>query len=184
MDIQKKEKEYQHCVEILEEELKTIILTYERQLRILAYKYVQDWVLVDDIMQEVFIKVYLNLNSIENRATKKSWLYSITRNQCIDYLRSKEFKYNHIKGDLKDLNNISTHSAEHETFRKYERDMLCKAVKTLPSQYKKPLILFYYYQFSYKEISKKLDLEVGSIKNNIYRGRKMLKIYIYKSLII
>lgn len=180
MDIQKKEKEFQQCEEILEEELKTIILMYERQLRFLAYKYVQDWVLVDDIMQEVFIKVYLNLNSIENSSTKKSWLYSITRNQCIDYLRSKEFKYTHLNGDLKELNGISTHSAEHETFRKYDREMLCKAVKTLPSQYKKPLILFYYCQFSYKEISEKLDIEVGSIKNNIFRGRKMLKSIVIK----
>ncbi|PGT80905.1 sigma factor [Bacillus sp. AFS040349] len=53
-------------------------------MRILAFKYVQDWILVDDIIQEVLIKVDLNLSYFENRSTKKSWLYLITSNQCID----------------------------------------------------------------------------------------------------
>ncbi|TYR94290.1 sigma-70 family RNA polymerase sigma factor [Rossellomorea vietnamensis] len=64
-----------------------------------AYTYVKDWPVAEDISQEVFIKVYRNILSFDNRSKLKTWLFSITANECKDYLRKTQRRtkwWNHI----------------------------------------------------------------------------------------
>lgn len=161
--------------ELIEQELKKIIDLYEMELRYVAYKYVRDWFLVDDIMQEVFIKIYMKLNSIEDRYKLKSWLYAITCNQCIDYLRSKAVSLTHLIGDPEEVNISNNISAEIETIQRLEKQLLYKAIASLPNEYKEPIILFHFKQFSYKEISEALNENLGVIKSRLFRGRQLLK---------
>jgi RNA polymerase sigma-70 factor, ECF subfamily len=73
-------------------QFETLITIYNLSLRRFAYNYVRDWGIVDDIMQEVYVKAFLKINTLHSDAAIKSWLFSITANQCKDYLRVKYVK--------------------------------------------------------------------------------------------
>lgn len=154
--------------------LENIIFEYDPELRFLAFKYVRDWILVDDIMQEVYLKVFLHMNTFEKRSTIRSWLYKITGNQCIDYLRSNA---NNIipTENLDEINLLSSESAEFEVLQNFDKDILFHSVNSLPTHYREPIILYHIKHCTYKEICKLLNEDIGNIKNRIFRGRRLLK---------
>ena len=158
-----------------EKDLEELINEYEIELRYFAYKIVRDWLIVDDIMQEVFIKIFLKLDSFEKRSSIRSWLYTITSNQCIDYFRSKTGKSTMLVENLEEIKVVTTYSAEIEAIELFEKDWLYHTVNSLPNQYKEPILLFYFKQYSYKEISEALNETIGVIKNRLFRGRRLLK---------
>ncbi|MEK5520888.1 RNA polymerase sigma factor [Heyndrickxia sp. FSL W8-0423] len=160
---------------LCETDLEELINEYEKELRYFAYKIVRDWIIVDDIMQEVFIKIFLKLDSFEKRSSIRSWLYKITYNQCIDYFRSKTIKSPRLIEYLEEIKVANTDSAEIEAIEKFEKEWLCHTVNSLPNQYKEPILLFYFKQYSYKEISETLNENIGVIKNRLFRGRRLLK---------
>ncbi|MEH7382642.1 RNA polymerase sigma factor [Bacillus sp. JJ1533] len=160
---------------LYEKELENLIFKYDPELRFLAYKYVRDWILVDDIMQEVYLKAFLYINTFEKRSTIRSWLYKITGNQCIDYLRSQKIKNVIPTENLNEINLLSSESAEFEALQNFEKDILLQAVHLLPTHYRKPIILYHYKHHTYKEICKILNEDIGTIKNRIFRGRRLLK---------
>lgn len=160
---------------LCEKDIEELINEYEIELRYFAYKYVHDWQIVDDIMQEVFIKVFLKLDTFEKRSSIRSWLYKITYNQCIDYFRRVEVKSPLLIEDLEETKAAHTDSAEIEAIEKFEKDWLYHTVNSLPNQYKEPILLFYFKQYSYKEISEALNETIVVIKNRLFRGRRLLK---------
>lgn len=158
-----------------EKEIENLILEYGPELRLLAFKYVRDWLIVDDIMQEVYLKVFLHMKSFEKRSTIRTWLYKITGNQCIDYIRSQTVKNNIPTENIDEIILLSSKSAEFEVIQKFEKDILYHAVNSLPMHFRKPIILYYFRHFTYKEICKILNEDIGIIKNRIFRGRRLLK---------
>jgi RNA polymerase sigma-70 factor, ECF subfamily len=158
-----------------EKDFEALMNDYEKELRYLAYKYVRDWIIVEDIMQEVFIKIFLKLDSFEQRSSIKSWLYTITYNQCIDYFRSKTVKYTFLIEDIEKVMVTYSEAAETEVLQQFEHNWLYHTVNSLPIQFKEPIILFYFKQYSYNEICVLLNEKIGVIKNRLFRGRRLLK---------
>jgi RNA polymerase sigma-70 factor (ECF subfamily) len=159
----------------IDKNMETIITKYSGKLRIFAYKFVRDWDVVDDILQEVYIKVLLNINTLINKESIKSWLYTITFNQCLDYLRLKYVKNTILTSDFDFPSSHTVESAEIEIIQKYDKIILHRVITTLPKHYKEPLLLYYFYHFSYKEISTLLKISIQNIKTRIHRAKKMIK---------
>lgn len=166
-------------------ELERIISNYNSELRYFAFKYVRDWIVVDDIMQEVYLKIFLKWNSFKNKSTMKAWLYKITCNQCIDYLRSKVFKSTILTDNLEELLSSNIESVEGKLFEKFERERLYQTINALPKDYKQTLFLYYVRNYSYKEISDLLCKDISFVKNKLFRGRQLLKkVYQKNELIV
>ncbi|MEH7235278.1 RNA polymerase sigma factor [Bacillus sp. JJ1562] len=158
-----------------EHQIEQIISEYEPELRYAAFRYVRDWVVVDDIMQEVFLKIFLKFNSFRDPSKIKAWLYKITRNQCIDYLRSKVVKATVLMDDIEDLQYTNYETVEKEIVEKFDREMLYEHVDSLPKDYKQALSLYYFHDYSYNEISHLLRKDISFVKNKLFRGRRLLK---------
>lgn len=160
------------------DEIEQIITDYEAELRYLAFRYVRDWILVDDIMQEVYIKIYLKLDSFKQLANLKTWLYKVTSNQCIDHLRSKVQKSTILMDNLEELLFFSRESVEREVLNSIDKLRLYQNINSLPNDYKQALTLYYFNNYSYREISKVLCKDISFVKNKLFRGRRLLrKIY-------
>ncbi|MEK3889828.1 RNA polymerase sigma factor [Bacillus sp. FSL K6-3431] len=158
-----------------ENEIERIITNYEMELRYLAFRYVRDWIVVDDIMQEVYLKVFLKLNSFKEKSNIKTWLYKITCNQCIDYLRSKVFRSTILMDNLEECLFSNRKSVESELLDKLERERLYQHINSLPNDYKQTLSLYYFSNYSYKEISYMLCKDISFVKNKLLRGKRLLK---------
>jgi RNA polymerase sigma-70 factor, ECF subfamily len=160
--------------EHIEKVIETIINTYDEKLRFFAYRFVQDWELVGDIMQEVYLKVYKFINILISDSAIKSWLYSITANQCKDYLRTTYSRITILTDDFESLVG-NMNSVEIKVIERWENRELQNVINSLPKHYRDPLILKYFYYYNYIEISEKLNISIQCLKSRIHRAKKMVR---------
>ncbi|MDK7669169.1 sigma-70 family RNA polymerase sigma factor [Cytobacillus oceanisediminis] len=158
-----------------EELITSLIESYWVSVKKLAFTYVKDWVLAEDITQEVFIKCYKNLDQFRRESSYKTWLYRVTVNRCKDELKSKWFKTLWIFEEVKDKVGKNIASAEISYFKNYEETVISELVLALPVKYREVIILYYYEELSLEEIQILLGLNINTIKTRLRRGKMLLK---------
>ncbi|XXM72387.1 sigma-70 family RNA polymerase sigma factor [Lysinibacillus sphaericus] len=140
----------------------------------IAYTYVKEKQLAEDISQEVFLKCYQSLHTFEQRSSYRTWLYRITVNTCKDYVKSWSFR--HLipteAGALDIIHDADTVSGD--VISREERSNLFQKVLRLPVGYREAVIFYYYEELSVEEIAKILDVKVNTVKTRLHRGRKRL----------
>jgi len=131
----------------------------------------------EDILQEVFIKAYQNLNDFDLNYKFSNWIYSIAHNTTISVFRKKKVRPQTVSWEDKDLNNIleSTLDAENISFQKITYKQIIKIMDRLPLNYKDVLILKFVEEKNYQEISDILHKPMGTIATLINRAKKSLK---------
>ncbi len=137
---------------------------------------------IEDILQESFIKIYINLNAYIPEMSFKSWIYQITRNQTIDYFRKN--KRNYLQQELKPLatDRVSlSKSLEQEnpesSFMEAElHGKLLAAIYSLKPKYREFAILRFIEGKSYDEISDITMESIGTVSSKINRAKNLLKL--------
>lgn len=139
----------------------------------LIYTYVRNYSVVDDLSQEVFVKVYRNLHHFRGDSELKTWIYRIAINICKDYLRSFKYKIQQLVQPLL----TGGEQTETKVLMAEEQQELAAIVMTLPLKYREVLILHYYRDFSVEEISELLGVNKNTVKTRLKRGREKVKEY-------
>ena len=113
----------------------------------------------EDLLQDVFITIWQKGHQYNpTKGSLYTWMISITRNRCIDYLRKPKFGYQCLSHDLtKDI------SIERPN-RKLEMSLLFKRLKQLRPLYVELIRLIYVYGYTYEEASKQCQIPVGTVK--------------------
>ncbi|WP_250278510.1 RNA polymerase sigma factor [[Clostridium] colinum] len=127
----------------------------------------------NDLAQEVFIKIYKNLDKYFPDFKFSTWIVKITTNHVIDYRRKK--KYETVPMDEIEYKLISEKSPEQNCLEKEERLMLNQLLNNLPDIYKVPIVLYHQQGLSYQEIADTINEPLSKVKNRIFRGRRILK---------
>lgn len=158
-----------------EERLISLMEQYGASLNKLAFTYLKDWARSEDVVQEVFMSCYKNLDDFREESAYRTWLYRITVNQCIDIIRKKNLlDYFSIK-ELKEYFIKKDNSAENEMLKKNDEHDLAKHVMSLPLKYREVVVLFYYEDLSINEISLITNINVQTIKTRLKRAKEQLK---------
>lgn len=136
-------------------------------------KYVSDKDDSEDLLQEVLIKIYKNLDNLEQEEKVYPWIYQIARNSIIDYYRRK----NKMTSNL-ELEDIAVYDGEESS---NEDIAICikNMINSLPEKYKQVIILSEYQNLTYKEISQRLGISISGVKSRTLRARKLLKNMLY-----
>jgi len=131
----------------------------------------------EDILQEVFVKAYQNLNDFDLNFTFSNWIYSIARNTTISAFRKKKVRLQTVSWEDKDLNNIleSTLNVENTNLQKLTYKHILKIINQLPLKYKDALILKFVEGKDYQEIGDILHKPMGTVGTLISRAKKSLK---------
>lgn len=131
----------------------------------------------EDILQEVFIKAYQNLNDFDLNFKFSNWIYSIAHNATISSFRKKKVRPQTVSWEDKDSNNIleSTLDVENTSLQKLTYKQILKIINRLPLKYKDVLILKFMEGKDYREISDILHKPMGTIATLINRAKKSLK---------
>ena len=131
----------------------------------------------EDIEQEVYIKAYKGLANYKEQNKLTQWICTITANLCRDYLKSSKFRIQkNTDNDEVVLDKIKTASTpEREYSLKEQQKITLKAINSLPKKLKEAIILYEFEDFSYEQISKKLNIPQGTVKSRINNARKILK---------
>ncbi len=127
-----------------------------------------------DLSQDIFIKIYKNLDKYNPEYKLSTWIIKISTNHIIDVRRKKKLQLVELDALFYDISKNET-SAEFEYLAQEELKNIKSSIDELPVQYKEPLELYVYEGLSYKEISENLGIPITKIKNRIFKARKILK---------
>ncbi len=136
-----------------------------------------------DVLQDVFIKAYLNLNDFDSKLKFSAWIYRITHNQVISqYRRLKVRPQAVIAVEDESIANKFTDGVdlEHELDQKYSTQVVQAALRKLPYKYQEVLVLRFLEDLSYEEISAILRKPVATVGTLINRAKKELQQLINK----
>ena len=157
------------------------VLMHRYQPKLLRYgrKFLSENAPIEDVVQEVFIKTYQNIQSFDPARPFSPWIYRIAHNLFVNALRS-ESRLPFITVDL-DL--FSAHAAYEidpaaDEEREQIRTMIGKGLEALTPLYKEVLILYYLENLSYQEIAEVLHVPIGTVGIRLRRAREALKIYV------
>ena len=136
---------------------------------------VQDRMLCDDIIQDVFMKLYKNLDRIRNKNSILFWLFKTTRNEIYDYYRSKYIRVDQFNvADSDDIELESGESLELEIEHKDLKKMIFAELDKMDVAQKEVYLLKEYGGLSYKEISAVLGIDENLVKSRLYKTRQKL----------
>jgi len=129
--------------------------------------------MTNDITQDVFLKVFRNLQHFRGESALSTYIYRIAYNNCIDYIR--KMKKDPIKNsipieNIEDIQRIGV-LPEEKIEKKELYNLIYRAVDTLPEQYRTVLTLFYFKDIKYKQIGEIMDIPEGTVKTLIYRAK-------------
>ena len=132
----------------------------------------------DDLLQDIFLKVYINLNDYDSELPFSSWLYRIAHNETVSFFRKKSVRP--ISVATEEETHLFENIADETNFIesldvKINGDILRKALTELEEQYRDVLVLRFFEEKSYNEISDILKIPMGTVGTLINRGKKQFK---------
>lgn len=131
-----------------------------------------------DCLQEAMIRIYKALANFKAQSSFATWAYRITMNTCLDELRRRKVRTSTSLDTMLESGwspSDEDDTPEHHTLRSEQRMMLEKSIASLPDDMRAAIVLRDIQGFSYEEIAKILDINVGTIKSRISRGREKLR---------
>jgi RNA polymerase sigma factor (sigma-70 family) len=161
-----------------EELLHSFMKEYGDMVIRLAYTYVKQKELAEDISQEVFISCYKNLETFQNRSSIKTWLYQITVNKCKDHFRSWSYRNISYRNLIFSVFENGDKSVESSIVDKENQGMIFDKVMSLPVKYREVIILQYYEELSINEISYLLGINPNTVKTRLHRAKNLLGSYL------
>lgn len=133
---------------------------------------------VEDVLQNVFLKVYSNLNDFDTSLSFSSWIYRIAHNESISLLRKNKNAPVIINGEEDDnfFDNIASDMDVREDLENADTSRAIRdTLQTMDQKYREILILRYLEQKDYNEISDILKISSGTVATHIHRAKTVLK---------
>ncbi|MFA6248507.1 MAG: sigma-70 family RNA polymerase sigma factor [Mucilaginibacter sp.] len=131
----------------------------------------------DDIVQDVFIKIWKNLPGFRNDAQLYTWMYRIATNECITFLNKKKAK-NNVSLDDVDFELADTLSSSDQFNGDQIQRKLQEAILTLPDKQRLVFNMKYFDDMKYEEMSDVLGTSVGALKASYHLAVKKIEAFI------
>ena len=162
-------------LENADELIDEIMNTYGQEILQLAFSYVKNKELAEDLTQEIFVKCYRSLYTFSGKSKFRTWLWRIAANHCRDYLKSW-YNKNVFTTDYKLFNDyLRSESAEDTILQDEQDEHLAAAVMDLPVDYREVIYLFYFEEMTIREISSVIEVKENTIKTRLKRAKELLK---------
>lgn len=161
-----------------------LVLRYQKKIYNTVLRMLSNLDDASDITQEIFIKVYQNLEKFKGQSSFSTWLFSIAGNHCRDELRKrqKELKsssFDSVVEERKETEKVSDNNSNHQpeecSIQNEQFQDIEITLNKLSIKYKEALVLRDIQGFSYNEISKILDISTGTVKSRLSRARRKFR---------
>jgi len=176
-----------------------LVVRYQRKVYSICYGMLKNQQDSMDVSQDVFIKVFRYLEKFNHNSSFYTWLYRITVNKCIDFIRKRnrrsEVDYNDAVGREDDVDSdeqimSSTLGLRPDRVyaRKELRDNMLEALDTLSEKHRTILILREVEGLAYEEIADVLGISKGTVMSRLYHARRYfqeaIKEYLGETLVV
>jgi RNA polymerase sigma-70 factor (ECF subfamily) len=165
-----------------EKAFEEIVRRYHRQVANIIYLTLGNREEVDDLSQEVFVRVFRSLERFEYDSSLYSWIYRIAVNLCIDEIRKKKIRKlipldflteKKLEGEKKSKTVVT---ASDHLLQKEKEEVIRGALGKLSPIHRTVILLREYQDLSYGEIAKTLRISQQAVKSRIFRAREELRV--------
>ena len=169
-----------------QEAFEQLVRRYEKRVFALTSRMCRNPADAEEAAQEAFLSAWQGLAFFRGDSSFSTWLYRLASNACVDLLR-RESRHRTAAGlslDDEELNldvPDPARSPQDEAERRELREKIERGLASLSPEHREVLVLREIHQLSYDEIAETLDLDVGTVKSRISRGRKQLRKILLKS---
>jgi RNA polymerase sigma-70 factor (ECF subfamily) len=157
-----------------------LVSRYQRKLFVYLYRFIGNKEETEDLLQNVFFKVYKYCDNFDTDRKFSSWIYRIAHNEAVNYIKRKNIKkFISLEDFVSDKDRIETKSDTKSPMEvwisKELRNEMEEALKKIPDKYREVLEMRYFSEKSYEEISKVLKKPVNTVGTLINRAKKKLE---------
>ncbi|HEX3048652.1 MAG TPA: sigma-70 family RNA polymerase sigma factor [Bacillota bacterium] len=159
-----------------------LINRYQNLIFKIAHNLMDEPAELDDIVQDVFVKIYQSLGSYNSQYKFSTWAIRITTNHCLDLIRARtrqKMKLGVISmetvTEISGVNGAQGPTPESQYIVEERNQLIRRALQMLPEKYRLPMILFHQNELPYEEIARVLQLPLTIVKNRLYRARLILR---------
>jgi len=160
-----------------------LVSKYHKQVIKTAFYLLQNMDDAEDLAQDVCIEIIESAESFKGNSSLSTWIYRLTVNKSLNFIRKnkrkqlvKQFESFFSKGDDNVSSKVLEPSEHDKTFENNERkQILEKAINSLPENQKTAFILSKYEELSYKEITEIMNLSLASVESLLQRAKQNLQ---------
>ena len=162
------------------ESFNEIVRRYREKVYWIARRVVGTHDDADDVVQEVFVKVYDSLKRFRGDSNFYTWLYRISVNVSLSAIRAKRIK-NFVRSEEVVEHLVSDEElADDKILRDEYEKVLKQAIDRLPPKQKTTFVMRYYEEMEFEEMSKVLNKSVGGLKANYFHAVRKIRDYVKK----
>ncbi|MBI2888654.1 MAG: RNA polymerase sigma factor [Candidatus Liptonbacteria bacterium] len=154
-----------------------LVKRYEEKLMRYGRRFLASGDDVKDIVQDAFLKAYVNIKGFDATRKFSSWMYRIAHNEFVNALKKKSGREMFSLFDFDTIlpHPVAEETADGEAQRNELRRMLDRYLASLGAKYREPLVLYYYEDMDYKEIADILRIPVSTVGVRLRRGKDALR---------
>ena len=152
-------------------------LEYEKYARVMygiCLRYASEKEAAQDLLQDGFIKVFMNINSFENKGSFEGWMKRIFVNLALENIRKDKTKKMY-SDDIENVSDLDIIDEAEGDIDGITEDELLKMVQELPQGYRSVFNLYAIEDYSHKEISEMLGIAEGTSRSQYIRARALLQ---------
>lgn len=148
----------------------------------LAYRYTNNASAAEDLIQDIFLKVFTNLHSLDNDEAFVGWLYRIAVNTCLSYIRSNKrvFQKEVPLGEVEGILNGGVQGRPEDMLSK----SIAEALQTLSPKLKSVFMLHDVQGFKHEEVARIMDCSVGTSKSQLFKARMKIRYHLEKKQVL
>jgi len=155
-----------------------IISRYTDKLNRYLYKFLSNSEDVEDLLQDIFIKCFVNIKSFDTNQRFSPWIYRIAHNEAINLIKKNSkipFSFDIFDETLSFIHPKAKENSEDEAERKIIKSHLDEILNDIDKKYKEIIVLYFYEDLSYKDISDILKIPISLVGVRIQRGKEQVK---------
>lgn len=158
------------------EQFGILVERFEAKMKRYAKKFLSGYDDGQDVVQDIFLKAYSHIQSFDSSRKFSSWLYRIAHNELINAIKKKSrepvwlFDYDTILPNL-----VSYDNMEEDIDRQRTQEILNHCLDKLEPKYREPLVLYYFQELGYQEISETMRIPISTVGVRLTRGKALLK---------
>jgi RNA polymerase sigma-70 factor, ECF subfamily len=154
----------------MENEIQNIWKDLHQELQKFIFFKVKNKEVSEDILQDVFLKIQLNVHTLKDSSKLTSWVYQITRNRISDHFRKTDNSLS--------IEDIDIVEADKDIDFLKLSDCINSKIKNLPNKYKEALLLTILRDFSQIELAEYLGISYSGAKSRVQRGKEKVKVQV------
>ena len=152
-----------------------LVQRYKRLVGHMVFRIVTNAEDREEVAQDVFLKVYQKLHTFKGESRLGTWIGRIAHHTCLNYLKKKKLALADIDDETVQIAGDRDEEPDEVLELKERKRFIRYQIEQLPVQYGQVLTLYHLEELEIKEISTILDMPAGTVKNYLFRGRKLLK---------